>query len=476
MAEKKTTAQQTAANTRTRKASPRRKKAANPKVTLSARKVYVLCAVIICVCGLSLAFSVITALPIDASATTATRETPPALVADRDIAVDERQASADKRRTAKETAGIAALRTKDVASETATDSGRKPQDAEHAPVSEMGDGERASAASAERANERASGSASHQKTPTKTSSVDGTSSQPTTGRRTATVTQQSARSQATTSATAHTSSAAQTTQQVPSAALSFVPDSSTALALARPATPLPSVSSGDPFDLPPAQNGATLVFVIDDAGLHVENVRRYTALPFPITIAVLPKLAESERCAAQVRADGKELMLHQPMQAVNLSINPGTGKISPDMTSAEVIAQIRENLASLGGGVRGFNNHEGSLITEDVVKMRAVLETAAGEGIYFLDSRTTAQSTAREVALERDMRIFERNAPFLDNAVTREDMLAEIRKGLVVANKAGYAIIIGHVDKSVHILPVLLEELYPHLVQKGYRFATPSTL
>lgn len=453
MAEKKTTAQQTAANTRTRKASPRRKKAANPKVTLSARKVYVLCAVIICVCGLSLAFSVITALPIDASATTATWETPPALVADMDIAVDEGQASADKRRTAKETAGIAALRTKDVASETATDSGRKPQDAEHAPVSEMGDGERASAASAERANERASGSALHQKTPTKTSSVDGTSSQPTTGRRTATV-----------------------TQQVPSAALSFVPDGSTALALARPDTPLPSVSSGDPFDLPPAQNGATLVFVIDDAGLHVENVRRYTALPFPITIAVLPKLAESERCAAQVRADGKELMLHQPMQAVNLSINPGTGKISPDMTSAEVIAQIRENLASLGGGVRGFNNHEGSLITEDVVKMRAVLETAAGEGIYFLDSRTTAQSTAREVALERDMRIFERNAPFLDNAVTREDMLAEIRKGLVVANKAGYAIIIGHVDKSVHILPVLLEELYPHLVQKGYRFATPSTL
>ena len=205
-------------------------------------------------------------------------------------------------------------------------------------------------------------------------------------------------------------------------------------------------------------------------------MRKYTALPFPLTVAVLPKLSQTKACAAQIRKDGKELMLHQPMQAINLAINPGMGKISPDMTTYQVAAQIRENIAELGGGVKGFNNHEGSLITEDVIKMGAVLETAAELGVYFLDSRTSAQSKARQAALERDMHIFERNAPFLDNAVSRDEMLAEIKKSLAVANKAGYAIIIGHVDKSVEILPQLLMEMYPYLVQKGYRFATPSSL
>ena len=97
---------------------------------------------------------------------------------------------------------------------------------------------------------------------------------------------------------------------------------------------------------------------------------------------------------------------------------------------------------------------------------------------YYIDMTYTKHrlAEARQAAPERDMRIYERNAPFLDNAVNREEMLAEIIKSLDVANKAGYAIIIGHVDKSADILPKLLEEMYPHLVKQGYRFATPSSL
>ncbi len=230
------------------------------------------------------------------------------------------------------------------------------------------------------------------------------------------------------------------------------------------------------FNIPPAKRGATLVFVIDDGGQNVWNVKKYVSLPFPITIAVLPKLPHSRECADAVRAAGKELMLHQPMQAVNLNINPGAGKISPTMSTYEIAAVIKENLAELGPGVKGFNNHEGSLITGDVIKMGAVLETAAERGLYFLDSRTTSASMARQAAIERDMSILERNAPFLDNAVNRDQMLSEILKALEVANKAGHAIIIGHVDKSAAILPDLLKEMYPELVRAGYKFATPSQI
>lgn len=232
----------------------------------------------------------------------------------------------------------------------------------------------------------------------------------------------------------------------------------------------------NPFSIPPAKNGATLVFVIDDAGLNVEFTKRYAGLPFPLTIAVLPKLAHSKECAYVVRSYGKELILHQPMQSLNHSLNPGPGKITVDMSFEQIHSIIRENLAEIGPGVKGLNNHEGSEVTEDVLRIGAVLDACLENSIYFLDSRTTANTKAPQAALERDMKIFEKSGPYIDNVVTREAMLEEIYRALDAANKNGSSIVIAHVDKSAGILPNLLEQIYPHLVKAGYRFATPSTL
>ncbi len=226
------------------------------------------------------------------------------------------------------------------------------------------------------------------------------------------------------------------------------------------------------FDIPPAVNKAVLVFVFDDAGLNPANVKRYTALPFPVTIAVLPKLSHSRECAEITRASGNEVILHQPMQAVNLKVNPGPGAILPEMSTFEIASVLKENLSEIGP-VKGLNNHEGSLITQDVIKIGTVLDVADEVGIFFLDSRTTAETKAPQAALERGMQIYERDV-FIDDVITRRVMLSEICRGINIANKKGAAIMIGHVDKSVGILPALLADLYPHLVKNGYRFSTVS--
>lgn len=231
-----------------------------------------------------------------------------------------------------------------------------------------------------------------------------------------------------------------------------------------------------PFLIPPAQNGATLVFVIDDAGMNAEYTKRYASLSFPLTIAVLPKLLHSKDCAYIVRSSGKELILHQPMQSLNHNLDPGPGKISVDMSFSQISSIINENLAEIGPGVKGLNNHEGSEVTEDVLRIGAVLDVCLENKIYFLDSRTTANTKAPQAALERDMTIFEKSGPYIDNIVSREAMLKEIYKSLEAANKNGSAIVIAHVDKSAEILPKLLEQMYPYLIKAGYRFATPSTL
>lgn len=229
------------------------------------------------------------------------------------------------------------------------------------------------------------------------------------------------------------------------------------------------------FNIPQAVRGAKIAFVIDDAGLNVTNLKKYTGLNFPLTVAVIPKLSHTKECAQEIRKSGKELILHQPMQAMNLKMNPGEGAIKPDMSLSDIYAQVLRNVAELGGGVKGINNHEGSLISADSMKIGAVLDAVSDSGIYFLDSRTTAQTQAPQAALERGMDIYERDV-FIDDVINRDEMIKQIYRGIGIANKKGRCIMIGHVDKSVKILPDLLREMYPELVAKGYKITTPSGL
>ncbi len=230
------------------------------------------------------------------------------------------------------------------------------------------------------------------------------------------------------------------------------------------------------FRIPPAKNGATIMLVIDDAGQSAARTKLYASLPFPLTIAVLPRLPQTRQCAQAVLDGGKELILHQPMQAVNESLDPGEGAVRKGMTAEEIKEVVRANLSELGSGVCGMNNHEGSLITSDFEKIGAVLDVCKEDGIYFLDSRTTAKSQALSAAISRGMQIWEKTGPYLDNDVSRQKMLERIYETLDYANKHGQALVIGHTDKSAQILPKLLREMYPHLEKAGYLFKTPSQL
>lgn len=228
------------------------------------------------------------------------------------------------------------------------------------------------------------------------------------------------------------------------------------------------------FDFPPipwAQNNATLVFVFDDAGQNLVQLEKLLSLPFDTSFAVLPKLAYSKKSAEKIRASGKEVLLHQPMQSVNLKINPGPGAITPEMTEEEIYSVLFENVAEVGP-VAGLNNHEGSLITSDAEKISYVMKFTSECGIFFLDSRTNADTKVPFVSEQLGYGYFERNI-FLDNTQNSADIIKEIMKGINIANKKGGAIMIGHVW-SAEILSEILKEMYPLLKEKGYIFSTVS--
>ena len=229
------------------------------------------------------------------------------------------------------------------------------------------------------------------------------------------------------------------------------------------------------FNFPAAVNHAQLVFVFDDGGQNLAHLEKFMELPFPITVAVLPQIAHSKEAADRIRKSGNEVMLHQPMQAVNKNVNPGPGAITPNMDENQIISTLFQNINELGP-IAGMNNHEGSAITADAEKMSTILKFASESGLFFLDSRTNVDTKVPYVASELGYSYYERNI-FLDNekdpSKKRSDILNEINKGLALANKNGVVIMIGHIW-SADVLPGILKEIYPELVQKGYTFSTVS--
>ena len=239
-----------------------------------------------------------------------------------------------------------------------------------------------------------------------------------------------------------------------------------------PAAPAPApASSKSKYNFPKAKNNAQLIFVFDDGGQNLNHLAPFLKLPFPITVAVLPQLTHSKEAAAQVRMAGFEVMLHQPMQAVNASVNPGPGAIKPEMDEGQIKSILFQNTTEIGP-IAGMNNHEGSAITADAEKMAVVLQFCSQEGIYFLDSRTNVETKVPYVAGELGYSYYERNI-FLDNEKTNENALKELKKGLDLANKNGSVIMIGHIW-SADFLPAFLQDVYPELKEKGYTFSVVS--
>lgn len=235
------------------------------------------------------------------------------------------------------------------------------------------------------------------------------------------------------------------------------------------AEPIASIKPAEKPQHEKAKPKGVLIFVIDDAGHNTHQLEAFLAFPGPLTIAVLPGLPHSAQAGMMARAAGKELMLHQPMEAIN-GLDPGPGAIGPDMSEDQIRAILRANLAQLPGAA-GMNNHMGSKATSDVRSMSIVLDEARRAGLYFLDSLTIGDSVVHSVAALMKLPTWERTV-FLDNSPDRDSIIKYVNEGLKVAEKRGYAVMIGHVWSSE--LAQTLTDLYPGLIERGFSLSTIS--
>ena len=188
-------------------------------------------------------------------------------------------------------------------------------------------------------------------------------------------------------------------------------------------------------------HGARIALVIDDLGHDVAELRPLEALGVPVTYSVLPYEPQTPEVVAELRRRKAEILLHLPMEPKN-GENPGPGALLQGMSDGELRQRTEEALKAVPGAV-GVNNHMGSLLSAEEGPMNTVLGVLAERGLFFLDSRTSADSVGYKVALGLGVPAAERQV-FLDGEATPEAIHTQFQRLLAVARAKGSGVAIGH--------------------------------
>lgn len=185
-----------------------------------------------------------------------------------------------------------------------------------------------------------------------------------------------------------------------------------------------------------------LVIVMDDLGNNFGRDRQVLELPGQVTLALLPFAPHSARIARLADEQGKEVILHQPMQSQRDRRRDENGNLRMDMSDAEFEATLTRSLAAIPHIV-GINNHTGSLLTEHHAPMTRVMQALQQSGLFFLDSRTTPNTVATDVAQELGVPALSRDV-FLDHLRDPNEIHRQFERAVRIARKTGRAILIAH--------------------------------
>ncbi len=185
-----------------------------------------------------------------------------------------------------------------------------------------------------------------------------------------------------------------------------------------------------------------LAIIVDDLGQDRAAADSVLALPFPISASVLPHLEFSAQIAEDAFHRGDQVLLHCPMEAEPSAAKQESLELRVGMSQREVDSELADMLSTVPHAA-GVNNHEGSRATADRSLMDELMPDLRARGLFFIDSRTTAQTVAFDEAERAGVPAASRKV-FLDDVTTREAVLAQLNLAARDAMRNGSAIAIGH--------------------------------
>lgn len=213
-----------------------------------------------------------------------------------------------------------------------------------------------------------------------------------------------------------------------------------------------------------------VAIILDDFGYSLVQGRAAIALPFPITCSVIPASPHGPELAKLAQQAGKEVLIHLPMSTQDhRPLDPGG--LHHDMNAAETAATVHAAIRQLPMAT-GLNNHMGSYLTREREPMAWLMATLKQENLFFIDSLTTSDSVAGQVATELGVPTRARDI-FLDDEQNLAYINRQFNRLLVIARQRGSAIAIGHVYPATLDY---LRQVLPLLEQTGIQLVPVSQL
>ncbi len=206
-----------------------------------------------------------------------------------------------------------------------------------------------------------------------------------------------------------------------------------------------------------AAEPAVIAIIIDDIGYNFEFGKQVINSSHPITCSILPARPHSIKLARLAHQQGKEVMLHLPMQAYK-SERLGHGGLTLDMTKREFTRTVDISIDAIPHA-QGINNHMGSLLTSTPEHMEWLMQAIANrdEHLFFVDSKTTTKTIAKDAAQSYHIPSVRRDV-FLDSVANDKNFVrGQIKQLIKIAKEQGYALAIGHPHQAT--LSVLEQEL-----------------
>ena len=212
--------------------------------------------------------------------------------------------------------------------------------------------------------------------------------------------------------------------------------------------------------------------VIDDMGHDPEVAHKLLALDYPLTFSVLPHLRYTAATAEAIHRSGREVMLHLPMEPEPGSHTvPGEGAVLVGMSAEQVRTIVQGDLDSVPYVV-GVNNHMGSRATQSAALMADLMRVLKERRLYFIDSRTTAETAALEAARREGLPAFYR-AVFLDDTETVPYTLGQLESFRHKVEQEGVALAIGHPHATT---VAALARFLPELERADIELVAPSQI
>ncbi|HKF24570.1 MAG TPA: divergent polysaccharide deacetylase family protein, partial [Candidatus Acidoferrum sp.] len=216
---------------------------------------------------------------------------------------------------------------------------------------------------------------------------------------------------------------------------------------------------------------ARLAILMDDLGSDRTAAEALFRLHLPVTLSILPFHSHSREIAREALAHGCEVMLHLPMQS-RANESPEEQELRPGLSPDGVRGLVEKMLDAIPEA-DGVNNHQGSEATADNRLMQSLMVVLKDEGVFYVDSRTTAATVAFDAAKHEGVPTAFRNVPFLDDVQNKEAVRRQLKVAIERARGKGEAIAIGHPHPETL---AALRELLPQAGKSGVDLVLVSEL